>query len=202
MKKIALAAAAMGGTALIAFGASGTFAAFSDTETIANQQAGADTFELAVDGGVVTAGAKEMSLSPGGSARYAYKITNSSNLPGVLSATVNVQDVENGRNDPEKAAGDTNDSTGEFSTFALVQASYDDKCDGTPNTALGGAVKVADVASTVSDKFKNWEFGAGTTHCVILDVTLPDDPKINQVQGDDMIFSLGLTLKQVVAPQR
>ena len=34
MKKIVIGAAAMGGAALIAFGASGTFAAFTDTEPL------------------------------------------------------------------------------------------------------------------------------------------------------------------------
>jgi hypothetical protein len=197
MKKIALASAAMGGAALIAFGASGTFASFSDTATLSGQTAGADTFELAVGGGVVSTDQAELSLAPGESARYAYSIKNDSTLPGLLTATVNVQDVENGRNDPEKAAGDTNDGTGEFSTFARVQAAYDAGCNGTPDTKLSSApVAIAALSETVSAGFKNWTFTAGTTHCVILDVSLPDNEKINQVQGDDMIFSLGFTLTQ------
>ncbi|MBN1093134.1 hypothetical protein JKP75_11575 [Blastococcus sp. TML/M2B] len=201
MKKIALASAAMGGVALIAFGASGTFAAFSSTQTVAGQKAGAETFELTVGGGVVGTGDEHMSLAPGGSARYAYEIKNASALPGKLSATVSVQDAENTRSDAEKAAGDTNDGTGEFSTFARVQPSYDANCDDKPDTKLGGPVKIADLPAAVSAAFTSWTFAPNTTHCVILDVSLPDDPKINQVQGDDMTFSLGLTLTQVIAQQ-
>ena len=89
--------------------------------------------------------------------------------------------------------------TGEFSTFARVQPSYDANCDDEPDTKLGGPVKIADLATAVSTAFTTWTFDPNTTHCVVLDVSLPDDPKINQVQGDDMTFSLGLTLTQVIA---
>ena len=41
MKKIAIGAAAMGGAALIAFGASGTFASFNDVQSVTDQSAGA-----------------------------------------------------------------------------------------------------------------------------------------------------------------
>jgi predicted ribosomally synthesized peptide with SipW-like signal peptide len=203
MKKIALAAAAMGGTALLVYGASGTFAAFSDSETISGQRAGADTFLLEVGGGVVNTGNAHLALAPGESAQYAYEVTNDSDLPGLLSATVAIEDVENGRNAPERAAGDTNDSTGEFSTFARVLPAYDQNCDGVGDQELTTApIAFADLATTVSDRFGAWTFAANSTHCVVLDVTLPDVPDINQVQGDDMIFSLGFTLTQDVQGAR
>jgi hypothetical protein len=206
VKKIAIASAAMGGAALIAFGASGTFAAFSDTDLVSGQKAGATTFEIEVAGQYVTSEQAPLELAPGGSLRYAYEITNNSDLPGLLDATISVTDAENDRNDPEIEAGDIT-AAGEFSSFALVEAFYggDDaeNCDIDSTVSLGGPVAFGQIAQTVSNNFKNRSFAPGDTHCVVLEVSLPTHAaNINRVQGDTATFAISFTLTQQVTPVR
>src|SRR3712207_5216458 len=91
----------MGGTALIAFGASGTFAAFTDTET-GTGAAGAGTMDLAIGQGVVTGALPAMSLNPGQSTTVAYWMNNTGTTNGTLSADLTItEDYERNCTDAE-----------------------------------------------------------------------------------------------------
>src|SRR5688572_7869922 len=76
MKKIALASAAMGGAALIAFGASGTFASFTDQATVTSSAVSAGSLEIsATESATASIGGEDM--APGAKATRTFKLTNS-----------------------------------------------------------------------------------------------------------------------------
>jgi predicted ribosomally synthesized peptide with SipW-like signal peptide len=200
LKKIALASAAMGGAALIAFGASGTFASFSDSQTVSGNQAGSGTLTVSANrqAEVTTA---DVSIAPGSSSRQAYYVVNdaASDVNGLINGVITVgQDLENGCNDPETAAGDKSCAwnEGEFSGLADVTVysafTAADECDATLSAnaesagKLNSGTRVQGQAPVVP--------GAGV--CVVLEISLPDSVD-NAVQGDSSNFTATFTLEQV-----
>jgi hypothetical protein len=205
VKKIAIAAAAMGGTALIAFGASGTFAAFTDSEQ-ATAAAGAGTLDLQVGGGTVSGDVEAFNLNPNESTTISYWVNNVGTVAGNLAAKLKVvQDAENGCNDPEREADDSCtewSSGGEFSSFATVQfldsdaanaVACEDATTGTPVLGMS-AVRLQDAEAGLL-RVGSLEKNAG--NCVVLEVKLPDTAT-NAVQGDTAQVQLDITLTQRV----
>ena len=204
MKKIALASAAMGGVALIAFGASGTFASFTDTEAV-TASAGAGTLDLTVGSGPVATATAAMALTPGHSTTQSYWVNNAGTVAGTLSADLSiVADDENLCAEPETESGDTScgwATGGEFSRFATVQffqpaaATADAAaCESAkPGTAIAPAVTLA--AAAAAGQANVFQLGGGTGACVVVQVALPANVT-NVVQGDTARFKADLTLQQ------
>jgi predicted ribosomally synthesized peptide with SipW-like signal peptide len=203
LKKIALASAAMGGVALIAFGASGTFASFTDTEAVTGS-AGAGTMDLTVTSGPVATATAAMALNPGQSTTQSYWVNNAGTVAGTLSADLSiVSDDENLCTEPESESGDQGcgwASGGEFSRFATVQffavpsAKDADACKAaTPGGAIAPAVTLATAAAAGQVNVFQIDGGAGA--CVLVEVALPGNVT-NVVQGDTAQFKADLTLKQ------
>jgi predicted ribosomally synthesized peptide with SipW-like signal peptide len=210
VKKLVIASVAMGGAALIAFGASGTFANFTDSSSVGNT-AGAGSIVLNAGSESATAAAQATTLQPGGTAQYAYFVENAGTLPGMISAQLTIADKENGCVGPEGTNGtDGIDRTcgadqGEFSMFAQVQAfstgaktaeactiSDAKRKSLSPVMGLQEAAKLA--------KLVNTAVPAKTGGCVVLDVTLPDNPNINLAQSDQATLTANFTLAQVTTP--
>jgi hypothetical protein len=206
MKKIALAAAAMGGTALIAFGASGTFAAFSDTEQ-ATATAGAGTLDLAVAGGQVATAPAAVSLSPGQSTQLAYWVNNVGSVGGTLTAGVSLlENAENNCSEPETESGDTTcgwATGGEFAENVVVRflkagATDEAACrTATGGTEISGAPAGTLLAAEKALPFDVFEIQGESGKCLVVNVSLPVNADNNEVQGDTARFRTDLTLTQV-----
>lgn len=204
MKKIALASAAMGGVALIAFGASGTFASFTDTGNLTSE-AGAGTLVLNASSPSATARVDAMSLRPGESAKYAYFIKNAGNLPGTVDLSVAVTDAADTCNTQSERDVDSDcaSAPGDFSRLATASVAY-----------IGGVTKAADCTITAGPaawtspsgqlgqangvRVDAYPLAAGASGCVVLTVKLPDTQSIadNAVQGDSASANVKVTLNQ------
>ncbi|MGK5169457.1 TasA family protein [Geodermatophilus sp. CPCC 205761] len=202
MKKIALTAAAMGGTALIAFGASGTFAAFQDTSALRNE-AGAGTLVLDSNTQSKAAALNVAKMQPGEGATYSYFVRNGGNLPGVISAGFVVDDQEKGCLPVEDRAGDKTcgDKDGEFADFAKVTVKYIPRATAatcTPTATGGVDLYTGTLASLATFTVPSPTLNPNEAHCVVVQMTLEDAGNINQVQGDAAAFTANFTLKQTV----
>jgi hypothetical protein len=208
VKKIAIASAAMGGAALIAFGASGTFAAFSDSEELAGE-AGAATLDLRVGTPSSPERAVALNMAPGDDTLYfPYFVKNAGDLDGLLGGEIELTDFENGcsggegknRVDPTCDAGD---DQGEFSSTALFGVTYAENvarardCDADVATdVLISPTSVPanlPVRSLEMEPFVPVEAGYGI--CVVISVELPELAG-NVVQGDSAELSVRLDLDQ------
>jgi predicted ribosomally synthesized peptide with SipW-like signal peptide len=204
MKKIALASAAMGGAALLAFGASGTFAAFQDTEQ-GTASASAGTMDLAVGAGQLTGTIPSLGLNPGQGTTVAYWVTNTGTTDGTLAADLSVTDEERGCQEPEKELLDkTCDwaTGGEFSQFATVQ--FLDAAANTP-ASCAQATTGAEVAPKLplnvvagAGAARVGALAAGAGNCYVVAIELPGDAT-NVVQGDVSAIKVDVTLTQVTA---
>jgi predicted ribosomally synthesized peptide with SipW-like signal peptide len=203
MKKIALASAAMGGVALFAFGASGTFASFTDSEEVtATAQAG--TMDLQVGGKEAVRTADLGTLNPGETKTVSYWIHNEGSVAGTLLAGLAVTDAEWGCTGPEgQVAGEVCtdwETGGEFSKYATVQIFDAVATDETAcKTAVGGTPLLGATSKSLKDQMFSQKitFGAlaaETDKCVVLKVDLPDVG--NDVQGDSATIKLAMNLRQ------
>ncbi|MGY1663360.1 TasA family protein [Geodermatophilus sp. SYSU D00705] len=213
MKKIALAAAAMGGTALIAFGASGTFAAFTDAEQT-KTSSGAGTLDLTLNSGAVVGAPKPLALAPGESTTQAFWVNNAGTVAGALTAALTInQDAERGCQEPETTAvtGFTPDNTcdewwsgGEFSKYAQVQfldseanTAADCATSTTGAESWGRAVTLKDAAVAPAPI---GDLAGGAGNCIVLKVTLPGNVG-NDVQSDTAEIGFAATLAQPTTPR-
>jgi predicted ribosomally synthesized peptide with SipW-like signal peptide len=204
MKKIALASAAMGGVALFAFGASGTFASFTDSE-VATATAKAGSMDLKVGGATATSGASLDGLNPGDSTTVSYWINNAGTVAGDLSAKLTVTDAENGCTDPESKTSGENCSQwttgGELSQFATVQfldatAADDEACKKATNgAAVLGMQPVVLKDAVVASQIPVGALAKNEGNCVVLKITVPDTAG-NIVQGDTADVKMDITLAQ------
>ncbi|MGY1707634.1 hypothetical protein ACI79C_23985 [Geodermatophilus sp. SYSU D00697] len=205
MKKIAIAAAAAGGTALIAFGASGTFAALNDTEGFSGR-AGAATLDLTAGAAATPTDAVALNMAPGdnNTVYFPYFVQNVGDLNGFLGATINLTDAENSCSgnewDVDKDCGQAN-GKGEFSKSARYAVSYTEGGSATDCKAQPGAVPVindfaipAGAPTSVSvpavvPVAKDYSI------CVVVGVSLPKTAG-NEVQGDSAELAVELRLEQ------
>jgi hypothetical protein len=206
VKKLIIVSAAMGGAALIAFGASGTFAAFNDTGNITSA-AGAGTLVLTADAPDVTAPSTALHLQPGESASFAYFVKNAGDMDGFLGASVTVTDQENGCSGSEVSADAgcvSPADTGEFSKTATIKASYinsNKKSDCTTVNPAAHALPVPE-GTTLSQANVGTLVPAivpvdhGQGGCVVLTVALPLSAT-NAVQGDKAQLTKTIDLEQL-----
>lgn len=206
MKKIAIASAAMGGAALIAFGASGTFAAFSDTENLRGE-AGAATVDLTVGNTVLPASNLALNMVPGADTLYfPYFVKNTGDLKGYLGAQFDLTDYENSCSGDEFEAGDTcgaaNDP-GEFSRAATYDLYYTPggtaaECTGTVANRIEYFAdrSIPAGAPTSLTVPAELPLTSGSGLCIVVGITLPENVS-NRVQGDSAALDVELRLEQI-----
>jgi predicted ribosomally synthesized peptide with SipW-like signal peptide len=206
MKKIALASAAMGGVALFAFGASGTFASLTDTEQIQNLEAKASTMDLEV-GTTASSPTAALKFTPGEpSQKFAYFVNNTGDVAGSLFADlVLTGNAENECTEPEVGVDGScdpaNDAwSGELASelttraFRPVIVDSAEDCDVTKvGTAFDQArsLRMAADASAVEIA----DLGNTRGLCFVYEFALPDGAS-NAVQSDSAKFRIDLNLKQ------
>jgi|1186.fasta_scaffold60337_1 hypothetical protein len=206
MKKIVIGAAAMGGAALIAFGASGTFAAVSDTST-QNLSAGAGTLTVGIDR-PATAPASAGNLAPGGSVVVPFFVKNTgNNVTGRVGVALGgVKNQENScssvsERTAENGACDKGDDTGEFSSFATYRVAASGasqyQCNADAVTSLPEQAWVPfTLASGMRPSDSPIKLTPGSGQCVLVEIKLPTTAD-NKVQGDSMSFDAVVTLESV-----
>ncbi len=171
-KKTLLSVLIVGVVATVA--GAGTWAAFSDTETSNGNTFTAGTLDLVVGGGASLPFAVENVYPTATGDVGTISVTNAGTIDGTLSfEIINVQDDENGVNDPESKMGDT-DAAGELSSHLKI---YANGYEVTPDTAMSiGAL------------------GAGDNQNIVL--TYAVDDADNSIQTDKTTFDIKLTLDQ------
>lgn len=210
MKKIVLASAAMGGAALVAFGAAGTFAAYSDRQDVVSQEASAGTLLVEV-GGNVSAPAQAQDLAPGETAVFSYFVENAgTGVTGHLGGSiVDVVDYEDGCTDPERRAFDpcsNGPDAGELSgqlqaNYYFIPTAYTaDQCAAITQAPTSGGVFLGTLKDNPSSPAGpgSTELKPGDKACFVLGLTLPDRPDNNLVQSDNVSFSVRFDLVQYV----
>jgi hypothetical protein len=209
VKKIVIAAAAMGGAALVAFGASGTFAAFSDSST-QSLAAGAGSLRLNIDR-PATAPVEAGNLNPGQSVVVPFYVQNiGNNITGKVGVKLTkVVDNENScstvsERSAEAAAGGNCDSAtdpGEFSKAATyaIAASNADAAGCKANAIVAGSYLPFGLTDGLAPANSPVVLKAGDGQCVLVKITLPGTVG-NNVQGDSMSFDALVTLEQSTQP--
>ncbi|WP_029431788.1 TasA family protein [Blastococcus sp. URHD0036] len=199
MKKIAIASAAMGGAALIAFGASGTFAEFTD-EAVSSSSAGAGTLVVTTTEDADTL-VQSIQLAPGEKQRLAFPVQNGGTVDGLLTATGTVTEAEEMcESSDELVDGTCPDGPGQFAATAdvdvyLIDGVAAEDC-GDDTDVTGQANRTAGLKMTaLNSSIPEHPLAAGDSTCIIVDVSLA--PEVgNAVQGDSAALSVNLTLEQ------
>ncbi|KQS56829.1 hypothetical protein ASG36_17535 [Geodermatophilus sp. Leaf369] len=207
MKKIVLASAAMGGAALVAFGASGTFAAFSDTGSATVPAAQAGTLFLQESSPTATTtGLNVNNLAPGDVVTYYTAIRNAGSLPGFISGRiVSETQRENGCVGGEEVVDRTcgDDTSGELAANTSVRSTYGSLRTGQSCDASYTGGQSYD-AGTLSDLTRAQEYSqpapiaAGETACSIITVTVNSNAG-NEIQSDQFSFRYDYRLTQLPA---
>ncbi|MFW3172004.1 TasA family protein [Geodermatophilus sp. CPCC 206100] len=222
MKKIALAAAAMGGTALIAFGASGTFAAFT-AQTATGSTAGAGTLLVGAEGTASTTATVD-DMVPGETQVLPFFVQNTgTGINGLLTGSIGkVDNLEGDCLQPEKDAGDdcgTGKGVGEFGEAVNVKIGYAAAADAAactettvPTTGLStlptGKVTLFPFSVTRDGLLRNAAFptfaqptvvSKDQGACVLVSIQLPTGAT-NVVQGDQATFEIKVNLAQDTRP--
>lgn len=213
-KKSALGAAGVGVVALAMLGG-GTFAAWSDFQTVEDNTAAAGHLRLDLSGGPLSnLGGK--AIAPGENYKYDWFLT-SADLDGVPAAALSMrmtalEDLENDcATDSERVAegGESCGDVGEFSKQAVMRVRWSNPIDnatgltdaycGTNGTWNNGDQILASAPKLQSYQWNEVDFGELTADqgiCVRVDVALPSDAT-NATQGDVSVFDLQFDLEQV-----
>lgn len=205
MKKLALASAAIGGAALVAFGASGTFANFTDSAT-QNVEAGAGTLVLNSAAPSGTPAAKAMALKPGESATFAYYVQNGGSMDAGLTALADVTDYEHGCSSNSEFAVDptcgVDGDTGEFSSAATITGYRADagesQCVSTVPVSDSQAFATAvPLSQAETGPFTLPALAAEKGQCIVVRIDLPNtNASQNKIQGDSAVLGITFTLTQ------
>ncbi|QNG35394.1 hypothetical protein F1C76_01120 [Geodermatophilaceae bacterium NBWT11] len=203
VKKIVLASAAMGGAALVAFGASGTFAAFSDQESSVLPEASAGTLYLNAAGQSASSDGDVSQIVPTQTVTFATPVQNAGNLDGILKGTLVLQgNEENSCVGPEIGADTSCAGTGAGELAGQLQATSGyrvlaagETCDeDTPTidtTFRGTLLQLVSAGSGLAP------IAAGTTVCSVITVTLPELGATNNlVQSDSIQLRFDFELTQ------
>ncbi|WP_423999278.1 hypothetical protein ACOZ4I_10545 [Haloarcula salina] len=154
---------------------------------------GADSLDLAVDGGSVLI--RVADLAPGGGSTGSVVVRNSGTISGTVGVSnASVSDDENGLREPERAAGDTN-ATGELSAHLRVRL-WAEYPDGTREYLFGSANSTVSASSLAGASVRGSEtLDAGSQATVAITVSLPESAG-NEVQSDRMDFTVPIVLRE------
>jgi spore coat-associated protein N len=172
-KKTLLSMLIVGVVATVA--GAGTWAAFSDTETSTGNTFTAGTLDLVVGSVGASLPLAVENVYPQATGTIGtINVANAGTIDGTLSLKIiNIQDDENGVNDPESKMGDT-DATGELSSHLTIYANGNVV---TPGTAMPIGALVA-----------------GSNQDILLTYSVDDAD--NSIQTDKTTFDTEFTLDQ------
>ncbi len=206
MKKIVLASAAMGGAALVAFGASGTFAAFSDSQTRESDPVATGTLLLEA-GDVIDSSAFDASnLAPGQSVTYTSYVQNAGTLPGRLTNVFELSEDRElpGCNDNEAAVdatcGTSGISDGELAEASQMTVYYGVVSDASVCDAgarPGSELTRVPRSINGSQLYVNQTLAPGQGFCTVYVISIPATAG-NEIQSDNLRFRAKYQLDQVV----
>lgn len=195
MKKILMAL--LGLILVIGLVGLGVFAYFSDTETSLGNIFTAGTLDLNIDGGntnVVkfTVG----NMRPGNQPKGSYTLANVGTINGFLDLeNIVVSSAENGRLDPEIAAGDNTDGVGELQNVLGVYLFVDYGKDGW--FSVGDKVIYNGLAKDMPTHFElNEPLAAGADVNIQAIINWWSTPNDNQAQSDSMTIDITFELAQ------
>ncbi|MBV0901878.1 hypothetical protein [Haloarcula salina] len=154
---------------------------------------GADSLDLAVDGRSVLI--RVADLTPGDGSTGSVVVRNSGSMSGTLGVSnASVSDDENGLQEPERAAGDTN-ASGELSDHLRVRL-WVEYPDGTREYLFGSANSTVSAASLDGASVRGAEtLDAGSRATVQIAVSLPESAG-NEVQSDRIEFAVPIVLRE------
>lgn len=154
---------------------------------------GADSLDLAVDGRSVLI--RVADLTPGDGSTGSVVVRNSGSMSGTLGVSnASVSDDENGLQEPERAAGDTN-ASGELSDHLRVSL-WVEYPDGTREYLFGSANSTVSAASLDGASVRGAEtLDAGSRATVQIAVSLPESAG-NEVQSDRIEFAVPIVLRE------
>ncbi|AKB55337.1 MULTISPECIES: TasA family protein [Methanosarcina] len=172
-KKTLLSILILGVVATVA--GAGTWAAFSDTETSNDNTFTAGTLDLVVGGVGTSLPLTVDNVYPLDTGTIGtINVENAGTIDGTLSLKIiNIEDDENGVNDPESKMGDT-DAVGELSSHLTIYAN--------------GIEVIPDTAMSIG------ALGAGSNQDIVL--TYEVDDADNSIQTDKTTFDTEFTLDQ------
>ena len=170
------------------FASAGILAQFHDEETVSVADINAGTLDLTVnDQNPCTIHVTIPNIKPGDTIRLGYTTKNIGNLDGVISVEISdIVNKENGRNEPEIAAGDTyGPLKGELGEYLMVTAMT---MGGTGQTAYG-----------VTSLQKWYAMRPATLNDVGGDTYILEPPRADPTDkilesGDEMNFAMTLEL--------
>jgi hypothetical protein len=203
LKKIALVSAAMGGAALIAFGASGTFASFSDSQQLKTSAVSAGSLKISAEEAASTT-VQGTNMAPGSTAVRVFKLTNSG---AGVTATPTVQvlsiaNMEDGcTSSSEEKSGDdcTNASAGDLaSQLTMGYSAYAPNGDGTCPTPTTGFTNLGPLATTAPLGNSAITLGGGKSLCAAFQLTFAPGANNNWAQGDSFTAQIEFALQQVL----
>lgn len=183
------------------FTTAGTMAWFSDTETVSVGDINAGTLDLTVDDeNPCTAHITVHNIAPGWSETYKYTLKNIGTITGGL--TVEFSDItnkENGRNEPEIAAGDVYGDGGELGENLKATVYFYSKGDGKTflhkNLNYWGGHFVPVKLSEPAGVAMSFQLGPDDEATFWLELELPWK-KGNIVQSDSVEFDITFHLDQ------
>jgi len=194
---------ALGGLATIgaasAVAGAGTMAAFSDTEESENNSVTAGTLNLepagSSDGASFNISASD--LAPGEIVEVGYlDLKNVGSISGELAYEItDVTDVENGRNDAEKEAGDTTAGSGELSQWLQIRAHAQNPPGSSP--PYQGTLITSDFVGLSSGKVPtSVTLNANEEVRIWVEAKFVDDPDDDRAQGDEALIDVDFILDQ------
>jgi len=178
----------------------GVFAYFSDTETSNGNIFTAGTLDLNIDGGNTNVVKFTVAnMRPGNQPKGSYNLKNVGTINGFLDLeNIVVTSAENGRLDPEIAAGDTTDGVGELQNVLGVYLFVDYGKDGW--FSVGDKVIYNGLAKDMPSNFElNEPLAAGADINIQGIINWWSTPNDNQAQSDSMTIGITFELAQTAA---
>ncbi len=198
MKKILLSL--LGIIVVIGLVGLGAFAWFSDVETSNGNIFTAGTLDLNIDGGNTNVVKFTVAnMRPGNQPKGSYNLKNVGTINGFLDLeNIVVTSAENGRLDPEIAAGDTTDGVGELQNVLGVYLFVDYGKDGW--FSVGDKVIYNGLAKDMPSNFElNEPLAAGADINIQGIINWWSTPNDNQAQSDSMTIGITFELAQTAA---
>jgi len=178
----------------------GVFAYFSDTETSNGNIFTAGTLDLNIDGGNTNVVKFTVAnMRPGNQPKGSYNLKNVGTINGFLDLeNIVVTSAENGRLDPEIAAGDTTDGVGELQNVLGVYLFVDYNKDGW--FSVGDKAIYNGLAKDMPSNFElNEPLAAGADINIRGIINWWSTPNDNQAQSDSMTIGITFELAQTAA---
>ncbi len=188
--------------ALVAAGIAGTGAYFLALRTVQQSQFQVGTLDLSVDSnGNVLEPFVLTNLGEQGniSGSKTWTVRNTGTLPGVLRVSLqNLQNLENGCNDQEKAVEPNceNDNIGELGAKINLKVSVDGQEKFTTTLGPGDEDNLGNLWDQINPAIV---MQPGDSHDITFSWNLPEDQYGNEIQSDSVKFDVNFRLVQQIS---